>query len=45
MNNVKLEKSELQEEEVNIYTDDCGITRKECVTDCLMINCFITCDN
>lgn len=43
MNDVKLETIELQEEEVNIYTSDCGLTRKECITDCFMINCFITC--
>ena len=28
MNDVKLENVELQEEEVNIYTSDCGVTRK-----------------
>lgn len=45
MNDVKLEKAELQEEEVNIYIVDCGATRYECITDCLMIDCFITCNN
>lgn len=36
MNDVKLENVELQEEEVNIYTSDCGVTRKACITDCFM---------
>lgn len=44
MNDVKLENVELQEEEVNIYTPDCGETRYKCIADCLMGNCFITCD-
>lgn len=43
MDDVRLEKVELQDEEVNIYIDDCGITRHKCITDCLMINCLITC--
>lgn len=43
MNDVKLEKVELQEEEVNIYTADCGVTRKECATDCFMTTCLLTC--
>lgn len=29
-------------EEVNVYTNDCGITRKECVTDCIGGNALIT---
>lgn len=29
MNDVKLENVELQEEEVNIYTSDCGVTRNQ----------------
>ena len=33
MNDVKLENVELQEEEVNIYTSDCGVTREACITD------------
>ena len=45
MNDVKLENVELQEEEVNIYTPACGETRYKCIADCLMGNCFITCDN
>lgn len=44
MNDVKLENVELQEEEVNIYTPACGETRYKCIADCLMGNCFITCD-
>ena len=44
MNDVKLENVELQEEEVNIYTPACGETRYQCIADCLMGNCFITCD-
>ena len=43
MNDVKLENVELQEEEVNIYTSDCGVTRKACITDCFMTTCLITC--
>ena len=43
MSDVKLENVELQEEEVNIYTPDCGVTRKVCTTDCLMITCLVTC--
>ena len=39
MNDVKLENVELQEEEVNIYTSDCGVTRKACITDCFMTTC------
>lgn len=44
MNDVKSENVELQEEEVNIYTPPCGETRYKCIVDCLMGNCFITCD-
>ena len=40
MNNVKLENSELQEEEVNIYISDCGVTRKACITDCFSHTIF-----
>lgn len=43
MNDVKLENVELQEEEVDIYTSDCGVTRKACITDCFMTTCLITC--
>lgn len=31
-------------EEVNVYTDDCGTIRKDCVTDCFMTTCLITCE-
>lgn len=43
MSDVKLENVELKEEEVNIYTPDCGVTRKACTTDCFMTTCLITC--
>lgn len=33
---------EIMEEEVNIYTDDCGTTRLNCVTDCFFVSPFIT---
>ena len=29
-------------EEVNVYTDDCGTTRKACVTDCIGGSALIT---
>ena len=32
--NAERKSSELSKEEVSIYTDDCGVTRYECVTDC-----------
>lgn len=28
--------NEIEIEEVNVYTDDCGTTRKACVTDCMI---------
>lgn len=34
--------SELNNEEVSIYTDDCGVTRYECVTDCFGVLALIT---
>lgn len=34
--------SELSKEEVSIYTDDCGVTRYECVTDCFGVLALIT---
>ena len=40
MSDVKLENVELKEEEVNIYTPDCGVTRKACTTDCFYDNLF-----
>lgn len=44
MNDVKLEKAELQKEEVNIYTPACGATRTTCVTDCPLMTCLISCE-
>lgn len=44
MSDVKLENVELKEEEVNIYTPDCGSTRKQCVTDCPLMTCLISCE-
>lgn len=32
----------LDTEEVNVYTDDCGITRRDCVTDCIGGTALIT---
>lgn len=29
--------NEIEIEEVNVYTDDCGTTRKACVIDCMLI--------
>ena len=43
MSDVKLENVELKEEEANISTPDCGVTRKACTTDCFMTTCLITC--
>lgn len=34
--------SELNNEEVSVYTDDCGVTRYECVTDCFGVLALIT---
>lgn len=34
--------SEFSNEEVSVYTDDCGNTRYECVTDCLGVFAWIT---
>ena len=33
---------EIEIEEVNVYTDDCGTTRKDCVTDCIGGGALIT---
>ena len=44
MNDLKLENAELQEEEVNMYSVDCGVIRYECTTDCIMVTCFLTCE-
>ena len=40
--NTERKSSELSKEEVSIYTDDCGVTRYECVTDRLGITALIT---
>lgn len=34
--------TELNNEEVNVYTDDCAQTRYECVTDCFGVLALIT---
>ena len=36
------EPRELFNAEVSIYTDDCGTTRKDCVTDCIGGGALIT---
>ena len=35
--NTERKSSELNKEEVNVYTDDCGVTRYNCVTDCFWV--------
>ena len=44
-NNLKLEKEELEAEEVNLYASGCGKPIYSCVTDCFDFSCFITCEN
>ena len=44
MKEANLEKQELQKEEVNVYGVNCGQIRHECVTDCIMATCFLSCD-
>lgn len=39
---IKEKVEELNEEEVDIYTPDCGHTRLECVTDCFWVSPFLT---
>ena len=34
--------NEIEIEAVNVYTDDCGTTRKACVTDCIGGSALIT---
>ncbi len=34
---------ELDIQEVNVYTSDCGTTKYSCTTDCFSISCLITC--
>ncbi len=38
----KVKNNEIEIEEVNVYTDDCGTTRKACVTDCIGGSALIT---
>ena len=40
--NTEKKSSELSKEEVSIYTDDCGVTRYECVTDCFGVLALVT---
>lgn len=42
-NERKAKNCELEIEEINVYTNDCGVTRKQCTTDCFMMTCLITC--
>ncbi len=39
---MEIQENEMKEEEVNIYTDDCGMTRLDCVTDCFLVSPFLT---
>ena len=41
-NERKVKNNEIEIEEVNVYTDDCGTTRKDCVTDCIGGGALIT---
>lgn len=38
----EVKSSELSDEEVSVYTNDCGNTRYECVTDCFGVLALIT---
>lgn len=40
--NLKFESEELEAEEVNVYSDDCGAL-KACQTDCPGESCWLTC--
>lgn len=40
--NAERKSSELSKEEVSIYTNDCGVTRYNCVTDCFGVLALIT---
>ena len=40
--NTERKSSELSKEEVSIYTNDCGVTRYNCVTDCFGVLALIT---
>ncbi len=39
---MEIQENEMKDEEVNIYTDDCGMTRLDCVTDCFLVSPFLT---
>ena len=38
----KAKNCELDIEEVNVYTDDCGVIKYECLHDCMGINAMIS---
>lgn len=40
--NTERKSSELSKEEVSVYTNDCGNTRYECVTDCFWVLALVT---
>ena len=40
--NTERKSSELSKEEVSIYTEDCGVRRYNCVTDCFWVAAYIT---
>jgi len=40
--NTERKSSELNKEEVSVYTNDCGNTRYECVTDCFGVLALVT---
>lgn len=43
MDNERIAKNyEMETEEVNIYTDDCGAIKFECLHDCMGINAMIS---
>lgn len=41
-NERKTKNYEIEIDEVNVYTDDRGVTRKDCVTDCIGGGALIT---
>lgn len=40
--NTERKSSGLSKEEVSVYTDDCGVTRYNCVTDCFGVLPLVT---
>ena len=42
LGSILVKNNEIEIEEVNVYTDDCGTTRKACVTDCIGGSALIT---